>query len=174
KCPVRLAYFASHPIQYQAPLLRYLAADDHLDLTVFFYSDFSLRQHLDPGYGVEFKWDVPLVQGYKHQFLRRLGSGGNLERNPCVPARGMKRLLPAGKFDAVWVHGWAHACSLQAMRAARSFGLPVLVRGESLPDGLSRSGRRSWLVRQCQRAVLRRAQAFLCIGAANRQFYLQN
>src|SRR5439155_24508632 len=28
--------------------------------------------------------------------------------------------------------------------------------------------------RQCQRAVLRPAQAFPCIGAANRQFYLQN
>jgi glycosyltransferase involved in cell wall biosynthesis len=174
KQPFRLAYFASHPIQYQAPLLRYLAADDHLDLTAFFYSDFSLRQHLDPGYGVEFKWDVPLVQGYKHEFLKRLGGGGALERKPWVPARGLKRLLRDGKFDAVWVHGWAHACSLQAMRAARSLGLPVLVRGESVPDRLSRSGRRSWLVRQCQRAVLRRAQAFLSIGANNCAFYAQN
>ncbi len=62
----RVAYFATHPIQYQAPLLRYLAADPQIDLEVFFYSDFSLHEHFDPGYGVEFKWDVPLVQGYNH------------------------------------------------------------------------------------------------------------
>src|SRR5437773_10990444 len=115
--PFRLAYFCTHPIQYQAPLLRYLAADGQLNLTAFFYSDFSLRQHLDRGYGVEFKWDVPLVQGYKHQFLKRLGSGQNLERKRWLPARGVNRLLRGGRFDAVWVHGWAHACSLQAMQA---------------------------------------------------------
>src|SRR5438552_2483376 len=105
KCPVRLAYFASHPIQYQAPLLRHLAADDRLDLEVFFYSDFSLHQHLDRGYGVQFKWDVPLVEGYKHRFLKRLWIGGEGARERWAPARGLKRALSEGRYDAVWVHG---------------------------------------------------------------------
>jgi len=39
---VRLAYLVSHPIQYQAPLLRRLAQEPDIDLTVFFGSDFSV------------------------------------------------------------------------------------------------------------------------------------
>ena len=39
---VRLAYLVSHPIQYQSPLLRRIAEDPEIDLTVFFGSDFSV------------------------------------------------------------------------------------------------------------------------------------
>ena len=47
---MRLAYFVSHPIQYQAPLLRRIAEDPSIDLTVFFASDISVREHFDPGF----------------------------------------------------------------------------------------------------------------------------
>ena len=44
--PLRLAYFVSHPIQYQAPLLRRLAREKDIDLRVFFSSNhFSPRVH---------------------------------------------------------------------------------------------------------------------------------
>src|SRR5260370_12805929 len=67
--PVRLAYLVSHPIQYQAPLLRRIAQEPDIDLTVFFGSDFSVRGYKDEGFGVAVKWDVPLLGGYQHQFL---------------------------------------------------------------------------------------------------------
>ena len=41
------------PIQYQAPLLRRIAQEPDIDLTVFFGSDFSLRSYQDEGFGVE-------------------------------------------------------------------------------------------------------------------------
>ena len=40
KSKVRLAYLVSHPIQYQAPLLRRIAQEPDIELTVFFGSDF--------------------------------------------------------------------------------------------------------------------------------------
>ena len=43
---IRLAYLVTHPIQYQAPLLRRIAAEPGIDLTVFFCSDFSLKSYL--------------------------------------------------------------------------------------------------------------------------------
>jgi hypothetical protein len=46
---VRLAYLVSHPIQYQAPLLRRIAQEPDIDLTVFFGSDFSVRGYRDAG-----------------------------------------------------------------------------------------------------------------------------
>ena len=56
---VRLAYVVSHPIQYQAPLLRRLAQEPDVDLTVLFGSDLSTRGYRDEGFGVDVAWDTP-------------------------------------------------------------------------------------------------------------------
>ena len=53
----RLAYLVSHPIQYQAPLLRRIAREPDIDLTVLFGSDFSLHTYNDSGFGVPVTWD---------------------------------------------------------------------------------------------------------------------
>src|SRR5271168_4646892 len=73
---VRLAYLVSHPIQYQAPLLRRIAQEPDIDLTVFFGSDFSVRGYKDEGFGVGVKWDVPLLEGYEYEFLPVLRDKG--------------------------------------------------------------------------------------------------
>ena len=39
---LRLAYFVTHPIQYQAPLLRRIAQEADIDLKVYFFSDISV------------------------------------------------------------------------------------------------------------------------------------
>jgi glycosyltransferase involved in cell wall biosynthesis len=140
---VRLAYLVSHPIQYQAPLLRRIAREPDIDLTVFFGSDFSVRGYRDQGFGVEFKWDVPLLDGYKHVFLPRLRDGNDVSFS--VPLnRGLIRYLrgtatePA--FDALWIHGYATANSLHGMIAAKLLGIPVLLRSDSSLRDRERSG----------------------------------
>src|ERR1700742_68719 len=70
--PARLSYLVSHPIQYQAPLLRRIAQEPDIDLTVFFGSDHSVRGYKDEGFGVAVKWDVPLLEGYRPVFLPKL------------------------------------------------------------------------------------------------------
>ena len=70
---IRLAYLVTHPIQYQAPLLRRIAAEPGIDLTVFFCSDFSLQKFLDPDFGQVIAWDIPLMEGYRYEVLPALG-----------------------------------------------------------------------------------------------------
>src|ERR1700749_48299 len=77
KNKVRLAYLVSHPIQYQAPMLRRIAQEPDIDLTVFFGSDFSVRDYKDAGFGVGVKWNVPLLDCYRHEFLPRLRHSSN-------------------------------------------------------------------------------------------------
>jgi glycosyltransferase involved in cell wall biosynthesis len=132
--PVRLAYLVSHPIQYQAPLLRRIALEPEIDLTVLFGSDFSVRGYKDRGFGVEVTWDTPLLEGYRSEFLRPWRDTG--EVSPTTPiSRGLYRRLrqsdggPA--FDALWVHGYASVNALQAILAANALGIPVLLRAES-------------------------------------------
>ena len=140
---VRLAYLVSHPIQYQAPLLRRIAQEPDIDLTVFFGSDFSVRGYRDEGFGVGVKWDVPLLDGYKHEFLPRLRDGQDvgvmtpLNRGIVSRLRGRGGDLP---FDALWVHGYASANSMHGMIAAKALGIPVLLRAESWLHDRGRSG----------------------------------
>src|ERR1700730_16852807 len=103
---LRLAYFVSHPIQYQAPLLRRVAQESDIDLKVFFSSDISVRGHMDPGFGVAVKWDVPLLAGYQYEFLPRLrDSDRHTFSRPLN--WGIYKRLREGKYDAIWVHGYA-------------------------------------------------------------------
>lgn len=131
---VRLAYVVSHPIQYQAPLLRRIAQEPDIDLTVLFGSDFSVRSYKDEGFGVDVTWDIPLLEGYKSEFLPRLRDTGGV--SPLSPiSRGIYRRLRnadgTAAFDALWVHGYASINALQAILAANALGIPVLLRAES-------------------------------------------
>ena len=130
----KIACIVTHPIQYQAPLLRLIAASREIDLKVLFLSDFSLHAHYETAFGKTFKWDVNLTDGYQWEVLPRWGIGHSTPMRRWWPVSGVKRRLREGNFDAVWVHGWAHIGLRQAIGAAHALGLPVLLRGEAKPD----------------------------------------
>jgi glycosyltransferase involved in cell wall biosynthesis len=130
KVMLRVAYLLSHPIQYQSPLLRLLAQQPGLELAVFYTSDFSVRSYHDKGFGAAVEWDVPLLGGYRHEFLPRLLD--NHEVSFFRPlSRGIFRRLRRGRFDVLWIHGYATLNSWMAMAAAKMLGIPVLLRTDS-------------------------------------------
>ena len=141
---VKLAYLVSHPIQYQAPLLRRIAQEPDIELTVFFGSDFSVRGYKDQGFGgVGVKWDIPLLDGYRHEFLPALRDNATV--GVARPLNyGILKRLRGGKgetpFDVVWVHGYSTVNALHGILAAKSLGIPVLLRAESWLRDRERSG----------------------------------
>jgi glycosyltransferase involved in cell wall biosynthesis len=165
--PFRLAHVVSHPIQYEAPLLRRLALEPGLAMKTFFLTDAGAQPFFDPGFGRVVDWDVPLLDGYDHQFVARdlpLPLGFNQPSG-----FSWRRAFAAGRFHAVWLNGYAHGPLLRAFAAAKRLRMQVLVRGES-HDGL-RPAEPAWR-RAALRAVFRGVDAFLAIGSANRDFYL--
>ena len=168
--PVRLAYLVTHPIQYQAPLLRAVAAERDIDLTVFFQSDLSLKPFVDPGFGTEIAWDVPLLGGYRSVFLPAFGPTDRL--GVFRPrSHGLWRHLRQGRFDALCIHGYARAYHLKAMVMARLLGIPVLVRDEATLIS-RRRGRLNHLFKFTLMALLRiLCRNFLAIGKQNAAYY---
>lgn len=167
----KLAYFVSHPIQYQAPLLRLIAAKTDIELKVFFYSDFSLKAYQDSGFGQRIYWDIPLTEGYDYHFLKCWGSKqptGNLQQ---AIATDILQQLKLGKFDAVWVHGWSQICSLQAVLAADYLGIPVFMRGDS--NGLKEPTNpiKKLIKRYFLKSLFQKISGFLCVGTLNYKFY---
>ena len=59
---MRLAVVISHPIQYYSPWFRFLAANGFDGLRVFYLWDGGVTKQLDRGFGVNVKWDVPLLE----------------------------------------------------------------------------------------------------------------
>lgn len=171
---VRLAYVVSHPIQYQAPLLRRIAQEPDIELTVFFGSDLSTRGYQDAGFGVRVEWDTPLLEGYQSRFLPALRDPGTVSATTPM-SRSLLRALrrPDGgpAFDALWVHGYASVNSLRAIVAAYGLGIPVLLRAESWAGDRQRSTRKL-LAKQCLLRGLRQAiTATLPIGSKNEAYW---
>src|SRR5439155_19074988 len=66
-CPAvrrRVLLLATHVVQYASPLYRLLAADPRLDLHVVYCSLQGAESGVDPEFGREVKWDLPLLEGY--------------------------------------------------------------------------------------------------------------
>lgn len=168
----KLAYLVSHPIQYQAPLLRYIAERSNIDLTVFFLSDFSLRAYEDKGFGRQVTWDVPLVEGYKYVVLPSIGPNNRV--TPIRPfVYGLSGHLRRGKFDAVWLHGYAHIASVRTMILAKMLGMSVFLRTDSHAGKKSLTPIHKMLKRPVLKALFRLVDVFLVAGKLNADYFMQ-
>src|ERR1700722_7676796 len=115
---MRLAYVVTHPIQYQAPLLKRIAAEPGIDLKVFFCSDISTRPFRDSEFNRQIHWDLPLLDGYEYEFLPALGATDQISF--ARPWNfGISERLDLGRFDALWVHGYARLFNWRAIGAAK-------------------------------------------------------
>ena len=166
----RVAVLNTHPIQYFAPLYGWLAQNSQLDLTVYFCSPQGVEAYLDKGFGQEVKWDVPLLDGYRHCFLpnlrrsHRVGGFFSLI-NPALVGE-----LRRQRYDALWLHGHAHATNLLALLAARLLGTRVFMRCETHLL-LRRSAWKRALRRPALSLLYRLCDACVYIGTRNQEFY---
>ncbi|MRG92554.1 glycosyltransferase family 4 protein [Polyangium spumosum] len=128
---VRIAILATHPIQYQAPLYRALAARADVAIKLFFCWDFGVKETRDPGFGKAIRWDVPLLEGYDHEFVPNVSKRPGTDHFFGLVNPGAFSRMEAFRPDVLIVHGYAHATENDVMVRARRKGIPVLLRGES-------------------------------------------
>jgi len=172
----RVAYLISHPIQYQVPLLRRLAAHPEVSLHVYYMDDQGTKPSRDPEFGMPVHWDLPLLDGYPWRLLRNVSPWPEADHFLRFIHPGIIPILYRGKYDALIVHGYSHATEWLAFWGAWLSRTPVLLRGEStLRQEVTRRGRRPLWVAIAKRilswVLLRRVEGALAIGILNRQFY---
>jgi glycosyltransferase involved in cell wall biosynthesis len=160
----RIAVVASHPIQYQAPWFRALARV--CDLTVFFCHRQDAQGQARAGFDTPFEWDVPLLHGYRYEWLENVSGTPGVDRFGGCDTPGIRARLAEGRFEACIVSGWYLKSYLQAIRACRGLGVPVIVRGDSQLKG-TRSRVFSLAKHLPYRWLLQRIDAHLFVGKAN-------
>jgi glycosyltransferase involved in cell wall biosynthesis len=143
KRPLRVLLVATHPVQYSSPQFRLYAKDPRLDILVAYCGLQGAEPHLDQEFGVEVKWDIPLLRGYPWIAIKNrswcpgLGSFFGLF-NP-----GIWSLIRREKFDAVVLYtGYVFATFWIALAAAKTNGAAVLFGTDA--HVLSSRNNRGW------------------------------
>jgi glycosyltransferase involved in cell wall biosynthesis len=167
-----LLVLTTHPIQYQAPLWKALAARGKVPFRVVYMSDYGFNSRFDPGFRRTIAWDIDLLAGYEYEFMDNVRANSSqasfwwLRLNP-----GFSDILRGRSVRVIWVQGWQVAAYWQAVWEAQRAGVEVWLRGET---NLRSNGEGA--IQAMKRAVLRRLLArvdrFFYIGEANRQFYV--
>lgn len=168
-----ITYFLSHPIQYFSPMLREMAKE--FDLDVCYFSDNSLKESFDAGFGQKVAWDIPLLEGYQSQFLKNHRSTQGLNNrfwdvwNPGA----WKAARQKGK-KIIIVNGWTYGSNWLAMISARLSGREVWLRAENpLNQELRKSARvrmvKCWLLGRFLFKFL--VSRCLYIGTESKKFF---
>ncbi len=167
-----LAILSTHPIQYQAPIWRGLAAKAEVPFKVYFMSDQGIKASFDPGFNRSLSWDIELLDGYPHEFLSvhtgpRQDGFGWLKLKP-----GFGAMLKAQGVKVLWVQGWQVWAYWQAIYEARKAGIQVWLRGDTNLRS-NKGGLKQHLKRFLLKQLLNKVNYFLTVGKANEAFYLQ-
>jgi glycosyltransferase involved in cell wall biosynthesis len=166
---MRLGVLATHPIQYHAPLYRELAR--RLDLHVYFAHQQTASGQAAAGFGVEFAWDVPLLDGYSYSFLHNVARRPDVSTSSGCDTPEIGGIIARERFDAFLVNGWYNRSYRQAIRACWRNGTPVLVRGDShlqTPRALAKR-----LVKEVLfRLFIPRFDRYLVVGQRSREYYI--
>lgn len=168
----RLGIVVTHPIQYQVPLYRYLAANTTVDPYVFFLTDHGVASSYDPGFERQVHYDVPLLDGYEHEFVRNWSPWPSPSSPWGAVDPGLPWAIRRSSIDALMVHGWSNASAWMAFATAKFLGIPYLLRGEARPDAGNRPRGKRLVKHTILSPLVRHAGACLAIGSGNRAFYL--
>ena len=167
---LRLAIISTHPIQYYAPIFQRLAQSERLRSRVFFtFSQTAQGPIADQGFGRTIVWDLPLLEGYDHEFVPNVARRPGTDHFWGLRNPQLTRSMEKWGATAVLVFGWNSASHLQVLRHFKG-RLPVFFRGDStlLDRGTlhRRAARKVFL-----RWVYRHIDVAIAVGANNRDYF---
>jgi glycosyltransferase involved in cell wall biosynthesis len=169
-CKLRLAIVTTHPIQYYAPVFRALAQQEALELRVFYTAAQAANEKRhDPGFGRAVEWDIPVLDGYPHEFVANGAERPRSDRFPWPADPKLNAAIAAWQADALLVYGWNAHGHLGVLRYFKG-RVPIFFRGDStLLDPLP------WWRRVFRRALLtwvyRHVDVAIAVGSNNGDYY---
>ena len=109
-----------------------MAKEPDIDLLVLYCSDENVKGHIDKGFGVEVKWDIPLLDGYNYKFLK------NNSWKPSI-FNGffglinfeIFKVLKKEKGSFLVIHSWSYLTNFLAILAGKLNGVKLCLRTEN-------------------------------------------
>jgi glycosyltransferase involved in cell wall biosynthesis len=164
---LRVLVVGSHPVQYATPIFQVLAKDPRVDLHVAYCSMQGAEPDVDPDFGVEVKWDIPLLTGYSWQHVPNHSWRPRLDTFFGLFNPGIWRLISRGKFDAVVVHTGYVRATFWIAAAAAKWKRARLLFGTDAHDLSARDARKwkAWIKRMLWPCLFRLADIVLVVSS---------
>lgn len=166
----KIIYLVTHPIQYQAPLIKLFNRVLKSKLEVIYLSDFSINSFFDQGFSKNVKWDINLLDKHKYTFISKNQKKEYSYFSPFIKINLLKKIIKE-KPDYLMIHGWANINFLVIMIFARFIGTKILIRSENFVKN-------EILIKKLikfiyYKFILIFPHIYLYIGNANKNFYLK-
>ena len=168
----RLAIITTHPIQYNAPFFKELSKSEVIEPKVFYtWGEGVLKDKFDPGFNKVIDWDIPLLEGYKYEFVENISKKPGSHHFTGIDNPKLVSIIKDWNADAILVYGWSFKSHLNAMRAFHG-KIPVFFRGDStLLDDTG--GVRSMLKSVFLKYVYKHVDKAFYVGEMNKRYFLK-
>lgn len=168
---MKLAIVTTHPIQYNAPWFKLLAAEPNISVKVFYtWEQSNTNEKFDPGFGKVVSWDIPLLEGYDYTFVRNTSEAPGSHHFKGIVNPTLNKEIEDWGAEAVLVFGWPFKSHLACIKYFKG-KIPVLFRGDStLLD--EKRGAKQFLRRLFLRYVYSFVDYALYVGTNNKKYFL--
>lgn len=123
----RVLVVTANPVQYSTPIFQLMAQNPKLDILVAYCSLQGAEPGFDSEFGVEIKWDIPLLDGYPWIQLSNQSPQPKLGKFFGLINLELWKQIKTGKFDAVVAYtGYAYASFWILVAAAKASGTALL------------------------------------------------
>ena len=167
----KIGILVTHPIQYYISLYRLIEKEKDIDLTVYYCYEQTAKGQSKAGFGCEFEWDIPLLEGYKYKFLKNISKYPSSDNFFGCNTPEIKEIIGFEKFDAFIIQGWYVLSYIQAFYACKKANIPVLIRGDSHLN-TSRSSIKKLIKYPIYRFFIPKYDAYLYVGENSKDYYL--
>lgn len=168
----KVAWIVTHPIQYYSPMYREISESNEIDLTVYYFSDFSVKGYVDKEFNKEIKWDIPLLDGYKYKFFKNFSWSKSHGKFFSYLNLELIKELKNNNYDLVIIHGWNTLSHMLAVMTCIVFGIPYALRGDTNALDINKASSFKRKVRnKLLKGLFYKASALFYIGEQNKKFY---
>ncbi len=167
-----LAIITTHPIQYNAPWFRLITERNNIQIKVFYtWSQSETGLKYDPGFGRNIEWDIPLLDGYKYEFVPNISKNPGTRSHKGIINPGLIKAIEQYSPDAILINGWNFNSHLKCLKYFHK-KIPVLFRGDStLLD--EQSGIRKLLRQFVLTRIYKKVDFGLYVGTQNQKYFLK-
>lgn len=127
---MKIVIITTHPIQYNAPLFKYLAKYSNYSIKVFYTLGGETNAVIDNGFGVIENWNIDLLSGYDYEFIENTSSRPSSQSYWGIKNPSLINKIISYNPHAIILFGWKHQSHLSVINYFHR-KIPVIIRGDS-------------------------------------------
>lgn len=170
----KIAIITTHPIQYNAPWFKLLSERKRVIVKVFYtWGQIAETLKFDPGFGKIIDWDIPLLDGYEHQFMKNVAVVPGSHHYAGIDNPTIIEELKNWNPDAILVFGWCFKSHLKILRYFKGKTITIFRGDSNLIDQKNTISLKKNLRKIFLKWVYSHVDKALYVGTANKDYYIK-